>query len=103
MSRYGPWTIMSKRLTGDKPNNQPTYPQPTDCVLHIFRHQIHWLRQFVGNIPQGIHESEDAGPLLDGLLDHDGDPQRHEGLREVCHLCIKMLALFRGPSALFCY
>ena len=35
---------------------------------------------------QRVHEGEHARPLFDGFLDHDGDTQRHEGLREVRHL-----------------
>lgn len=35
---------------------------------------------------EGVHEGEHAGPLLDGLLDHDRDAEGHEGLGEVRHL-----------------
>jgi hypothetical protein len=39
-----------------------------------------------GEFPQWIHEGEDAWPLLDRLLDHDGDAEGHERLRKVRHL-----------------
>ena len=38
------------------------------------------------SFPEWIHEGEYPRPLLDGLLDDDGDPEGHEGLREVSHL-----------------
>jgi hypothetical protein len=42
----------------------------------------------LGGVPERVHEGEDAWPLLDRLLDHDGDPEGHERLREVSHLVI---------------
>ena len=35
---------------------------------------------------QGRHETEHSRVLLHRALDHDGNAQRHEGLREVNHL-----------------
>lgn len=37
-------------------------------------------------VGQRIHEAEHMGFVVHGLLDHDGDAQRHEGLGEVDHL-----------------
>ena len=56
------------------PADEEEHDADTDIGEHHAHPDLH---------AQRVHEGEDAGPLLDGLLDHDGDADGHEGLGEV--------------------